>query len=69
MTKTEWFYWVFLNTNTYIFMQTGSPHPCEGSIIIVSAWIIVRSGTLDVDIRGVPFIEGFLISGRLMWPN
>jgi hypothetical protein len=32
-------------------------------IIIMSAWIIVRSGTLDVDIRGVPCIGGFLISG------
>jgi hypothetical protein len=31
--------------------------------VIMSAWIIVRSGTLDVDIRGVPFIEGFFISG------
>jgi hypothetical protein len=31
--------------------------------VIMSAWIIVRSGTLDVDIRGVPFIEGFLSSG------
>jgi hypothetical protein len=31
--------------------------------VIMSAWIIVRSGTLDVDIRGVPFIGGFLISG------
>jgi hypothetical protein len=37
--------------------------------VIMSAWIIVRSGTLDVDIRGVPFIEGFFISGGLMWPN
>jgi hypothetical protein len=32
--------------------------------VIMSAWIIVRSGTLDVDIRGVPFIEGFFISGN-----
>jgi hypothetical protein len=31
--------------------------------VIMSAWIIIRSGTLDVDIRGVPFIEGFFISG------
>jgi hypothetical protein len=31
--------------------------------VIMSAWIIVRSGTLNVDIRGVPFIEGFFISG------
>jgi hypothetical protein len=32
--------------------------------VIMSAWVIVRSGTLDVDIRGVPFIEGFFISGN-----
>jgi hypothetical protein len=32
--------------------------------VIMSAWIIVRSGTLDGDIRGVPFIEGFFISGN-----
>jgi hypothetical protein len=62
MSKTIGFYWVFLNTGTYIFVN-GSPHPCEGNNVIMSAWIIVRSGTLDVDIRGVPFIGGFLISG------
>jgi hypothetical protein len=43
--------------------------PARVNNVIMSAWIIVRSGTLDVDIRGVPFIGGFLISGGLMWPN
>jgi hypothetical protein len=37
--------------------------PARVHNVIMSAWIIVRSGTLDVDIRGVPFIEGFFISG------
>jgi hypothetical protein len=37
--------------------------PARVNNVIMSAWIIVRSGTLDVDIRGVPFIEGFFISG------
>jgi hypothetical protein len=37
--------------------------PAREYNVIMSAWIIVRSGTLDVDIRGVPFIEGFFISG------
>ena len=38
--------------------------PARVHNVIMSAWIIVRSGTLDVDIRGVPFIEGFFISGN-----
>jgi hypothetical protein len=37
--------------------------PARVNNVIMSAWIIVRSGTLDVDIRGVPLIEGFSSQG------
>jgi hypothetical protein len=53
---------VFKHQHLY-FCKRDIRTPARVNNVIMSAWIIVRSGTLDVDIRGVPFIEGFFISG------
>jgi hypothetical protein len=53
---------VFKHQHLY-FCKRDFRTPARVYNVIMSAWIIVRSGTLDVDIRGVPFIEGFFISG------
>jgi hypothetical protein len=53
---------VFKHQHLY-FCKRDLRTPARVYNVIMSAWIIVRSGTLDVDIRGVPFIEGFFISG------
>ena len=53
---------VFKHQRLY-FCKRDIRTPARVNNVIMSAWIIVRSGTLDVDIRGVPSIGGFLISG------
>jgi hypothetical protein len=53
---------VFKHQHLY-FCKRDLRTPARVNNVIMSAWIIVRSGTLGVDIRGVPFIGGFLISG------
>jgi hypothetical protein len=58
--------WVLLGVfkhQHFYFCKRDFRTPARVHNVIMSAWIMVRSGTLDVDIRGVPFIEGFFISG------
>jgi hypothetical protein len=63
MLKTEMVLLGYLIPQHLNFCKRNFRTPAWVYNVIMSAWIIVRSGTLDVDIRGVPFIEGFLSSG------
>ena len=53
----------YLISQHFNFCKRNVRTPAWVYNVIMSAWIIVRLGTLDVVIRGVPFIEGFLSSG------